>query len=151
MTAAEIIITINGVTHKFTTGDVEAIRDLPWSERKQLIDLLENIQQAEYVKAVEPKDSSDDAKFNSTTGTAKLPIESAQSRHQHTSNQGASQSSKPPQLDSQVVASEKDVDDLMNRLILEQQSKHQPVPDKSSVVKLLLIVFTVIIVVAFIF
>ena len=145
----QITITINGVTHKFQTGDVDAMRDLPWSERKQLIELLENIKQAEYVQAEKPTELSTDAGFNSNSS----PI--PQSLTKNTATQ-VNQSSKPPQfdavkLDPEIKASEKDVDDLMTRLILEQKKKHQPIPDKSSVIKLLLLVFAIIIVLAAIF
>jgi len=145
----QITITINGVTHKFQSGDVDAIRDLPWSERKQLIELLENIKQAEYVQAEQPTELSIDAGLNSSSNAA------PQSLSKTTATQ-VNQSSKPPQpdpvkLDPETKTSEKDVDDLMTRLILEQKQNHQPVPDKSSVVKLLLIVFAIIIALAAIF
>ncbi len=143
----QITITINGKTHQFKTDDITAMRNLPWAERKLLIELLENIKQAEYVKAVKQPNSTADAQFNPATGVN-------QQRHSAVLSSKAKPLQGNPtsaQLDPQVKASEKGVDDLMQRLILEQQSNHKPVPDKSSVVKLLLLAFAVLIALALIF
>ena len=147
----QITITINDKTHQFKAGDVDAMRDLPWPERKQLIDLLENIKQAEYVKSA-------DANFSPTTspGSKNQSYGSDQAINSTTKQQVI----KPPtpasqtnaaKLDPAIKASDKDVDDLMNRLILEQKGSHQPVPDRSTVIKLLLLVFAIIIALALIF
>jgi len=140
----QITITINDRTHRFKADDIEAMRDLPWAERKQLIDLLENIKQAEYIQAEKPTELSTDAGFNLSPNAA------VKSSPKTTATQ-ADQSSALPQLDPEIKTSEKDVDDLMVRLILEQKKNHKPVPDKSSVLKFLLIVFAIIIVLALIF
>ena len=139
-----ITITINGVTHEFQTGDVTAMRDLPWSERKQLIALLENIKQAEYIQAAEQSETN--AGNNSSSDRA------PQNQINNLTTQ-VNPTSEPHQLDPEIKTSERDVDDLMARLILEQKqnNKHQPVPDKSSVIKLLLVVFAIIIALAVIF
>lgn len=151
MNKDQITITINDKTHQFKAGDVDAMRDLPWPERKQLIDLLENIKQAEYVKPA-------DANFSSPASLgSKNQSYGGNQAIKSTTKQPIIKPSKPAaqtnaaKLDPSIKASDKDVDDLMNRLILEQKGSHQPVPDKSSVIKLLLLVFAIIIALALIF
>ena len=160
MSENQITITINGKSHQFKAGDVDAMRDLPWSERKQLIELLENIKQAEYVKAAKSEsdpieahtkyesDTKSDASFqnNSTDSTSINHIDLNQASLKSPKNTAST-----PQLDPSIKASEKDADDVMARLILEQKQHHKPIPDKSSVLKVMLIVFAVIIVLMLIF
>lgn len=145
MTKNQITITINDKTHRFNVDDVEAIRALPWSERKQLIDLLENIKQAEYVKSADTNFSATASPVskNQPNGTDQ-PIISTNKQQVIKPSKPASQTNAA-KLDPEIKASEKDVDDLMTRLILEQKSSHRPVPEKAAVIKWVLLVFAVII------
>lgn len=141
MTKNQITITINDKTHRFNVDDVEAIRALPWSERKQLIDLLENIKQAEYVKTDKTTVPTHAAGFDSEQKV--VPQSLSQSTTNN--NPASAQRTASHELDPEIKASDKDVDDLMTRLILEQKSSHRPVPEKAAVVKWMLLVFAVII------
>ncbi len=142
-----ITITINGHTHRFNNGDFEAIKKLPWPERKALIELLENIKQAEYVKPIKDVEV-EDAKFEVNLQSASVASNTSLSKKA----QNIAQTKQLNQtLDSQIKPSDKDVDELMSRLIVEQKQTHSSVPDKASVYKWLLIVFAVIFGLALIF
>ncbi len=158
MKESEVLIKLNGKVHRINKANPASITKMDWEDRKQLIDLLENIKQAEYVKEVE---SSEDIKSSSSisldllekkqSDVMKTKQENVQQRGiqtpQNTSQLGTQK------LDPEIKASEKDVDDIMARLILEQNQSntHQPVPEKSVVIKLLFIVFAIIIALAMIF
>lgn len=156
MSNNKITITINGVTHQFQTGDIQAMRNLPWSERKQLIELLESIKQAEFVNAaqssettsaIESATSQQQVTLNNSVETEPKKLKStakSPNKNQYV-KQNISHSPKAPQLDPSIKASDKDADDMMQRLILEQQKDQQRIPDKSAVIKVMLIVFAVII------
>lgn len=153
MQNSEITITVNGKTHQFKAGDLAAFKSIPWSERKQLIDLLESIKQAEFVQA-DNKPTHEvtlDSTFNQNSPTDSTAV------RQHVRKPSPNDQFTPkgtplhnPQLDPQIKASEQDVNDLMHRLIVEQKKHHKSIPDKSIVIKLLLAVFVVIILVAMI-
>lgn len=139
--STDIVIKINNKTHCFNSDDMEAMRQLPWPERKALIELLEKIKQAEYVKPVKEV-FEDDAKFvtnpdSATNSSANLNKKITQNR--------TPISGYDKKLDPKIKPSDADLDDLMSRFIVEQKQSHQTVPDKSSVYKWLLIVFAVII------
>ena len=148
---SEIKITINGTTHTFNNGDEPSVKDMPWSDRKKLIDLLERIKQAEYIKKPELNEQSPDKQTTSDGDQLK-----ADQIRQRLKQAKANKTNIPPKnvmpsLDPSIKASENDVSDLMNRLILEEKQHHKPVPDKSMVVKLFLVIFVVIILLAVLF
>ncbi len=125
-----IDITINGKTHQLTADNVEAMKQIPWSERKALIQLLEAIKQAEHV--VKPKPESE------------LPaVQRSMTRIKQATEQ-------PPKLDPGVKKSAADVDDIMNQLLMQQPQKSS-VPDKQVVYKWFLIIFVVVVLLSMIF
>lgn len=143
----DISITINNQSHHFKSNDIEAMRKLPWSERKLLIELLENIKQAEFVKPVK-EPVFEDANFDEPEEPA---IDSSIVLSKKITDKNSLKNVRTKTLDSQVKPSDADVDDLMSRLIVEQKQSSSSVPDKSAVYKWLLIVFAVIFGLALIF
>ncbi len=146
---SDITITIAGKTHHFSQGDFEWFKSLPWSERKQLIELLENIKQAEYVKKPTESDDAvikhqpDSKTINSEAGnhvSSRMPM----GKHSSKVHDEAG-------FDSTVKKSDQDVDDLMQRLIIQEKQHHKPIPDKSAVMKLILGVFVVVFILAVVF
>ncbi len=126
----QIGITINGKTHQLSADNIEAMKQIPWPERKELIQLLDAIKQAEHV--TKAKQSVEDKPVRQTITPINKMV-------------------KPlPKLDQEVKKSSADVDDIMNQLIIQQQQKSS-VPDKQDVYKWFLIVFVLIVVVAMIF
>ncbi|MCX7552561.1 hypothetical protein OS175_01620 [Marinicella sp. S1101] len=143
----DISITINNQTHHFNGNDMESMRKLPWSERKALIALLENIKKAEYVKSVKTIETADESEISESEARSHEPVS-------HPKMKKASVASKTQhKLDSPIKSSkaEADVDDLMNRLIVEQKQTRSSVPDKSEVYKWLLLIVVVIFVLAMVF
>lgn len=127
----KIEITINGKTHSFNQGDDSTIKNMPWNDRKQLIEVLEQIKQVEYVDnksptKIKPSTSHEITKTSNPASPTKGPIE----------------------LDQAVKPGEGDVDSIMSRLILEQKSTQKPIPDKSAVIKWMLVVIGIIIAIA---
>lgn len=97
-------IQIGETDYQIDLDDVTSIQSMPWSERKKLIGLLETIQQADHIKAEEPKKTI-------------IPDEP-------TANQTNS-----PELDPEIKKSDADIDAVMNRLLLESGPQRQ-IPDK---------------------
>jgi|GEM_PF-1375603 len=159
MNETDILIKINGKVHRIIKGDTQAIKKMPWKDRKQLVELLEEIKQAEFIKPKNTDGTSSDASLEPSSSVSDIPSNKSRdtatkiSQSTIDSIHSTDSKHKPQKLDPQVKSSEKDVDDLMARLILEQKQNnhHQSVPDKSSVIKLLLIVFVIIIALAVIF
>ncbi len=128
-----IEITINGKTHTFEEGDVSSIKSMSWNDRKKLIKVLEQVKQVEYIDKESP--------------TKKVPVMA-----QKTIN-SVETDSKPNllnELDGAVKPGKGDVDSIMSRLILEQQSSQTPIPDKGVVIKWMLVIIGVILLIAFI-
>ncbi len=150
----DITIKINGQTHQFNTDDTEVIRKLPWQERKQLIELLEKIKQAEYIKPAKNDGVEQGVKNATHNSLNKAPVDSSALKvnktHQLETNLRAVDVTSEKKLDPAIKPSEADVDGIMKRLILEQKKQHPTVPDKSIVVKWLLIIAVVITVLAWI-
>ncbi len=153
MKESDVLVKINGKVHRLNKENPNSIKNMAWEDRKQLIELLENIKQAEYIKADNQHESKIGAQFEQAQEAKTQSIPQVKRINQPSLKRDVSSAKDAPKLDPKVKASDKDVDDLMARLILEQkqENSHQPVPDKSAVIKLLLIVFVVIVVLAVIF
>lgn len=140
-----ILIRINDKTYKLNPNNLSSLKAMPWEARKELINLLEQVKQAEYVKPQkQPADDEPKSKHDASA------VISTEVKRPETKPVIASKQQKPT-LDKSVKPSDSDVDDIMNRLILEQKSTHQTVPDKSSVYKWFLILFIVIVLLAMLF
>lgn len=149
-----IQILIGGKAYALKANDPESLKKLPWSDRKQLIELLENIKQAEYVKAAMSRDKTtiNQAKNPVTSVAAKSQVKTNHLPATNSNDANFKQAQKSqPQLDPSIKPSDQDADDLMARLILEQQQHQKPIPDKSAVLRVMLIVFAVIIALMLIF
>lgn len=143
----EIVITINGQTHRFQADDLHAIKAMPWEDRKQLIGLLDTIRQAEFVAAADAEVHTPAGhRAESTTGqpTEKAPPQanSAAQRPIQT------QSSK---MDPQADFRSQNPDDLMQQLIMQEKQHSRSIPDRMTVVKYMLAVIVVIILVSMLF
>ncbi len=146
----DITIIIEGKTHHFNQGDTESFKSLPWSERKQLIELLEGIKQAEYIKQPAGPQVDDTREKESVSRTingsaVQAGLDPNPINHQQAGNPADAG------FDASVKKSDKDVDDLMQRLIIQEKQHHKPIPDKSTVMKLLVGMFVVIFVLAVMF
>lgn len=135
MSKQTIKITIDGKTHEFMAGDHQAMKNMAWQDRKQLIDLLENIKQAEYINQSTPVQEPEQPESIKPT----LPT---QSKSQEKPKVDMDQASRPGQGD---------VDALMNRLILEDKKHQSNIPDKGVVVKWMLIILAIVLLIAVIF
>lgn len=139
MSQQTIQITIDGKTHEFKVGDTQAIKDLAWQDRKQLIELLEHIKQAEYVKKstapTEPEEP-----LNQPVIAAKPTMQSQP------------KSNDPKMgIDAEVKPGQGDVDSIMSRLILEEKKHQTTIPDRGAAIKWILIAFGIIILIALLF
>ena len=131
---SKIEITINGKTHTFEAGDPNAIKDMPWQERKELIGILEQIKQVEYV---DNKPALEKQGLSILTTEKQInPISSA---------------TATPAYDKAVKPGQGDVDSIMNRLIMEEKKHQSTVPDRGPVIKWMLAVIAVIMVLALLF
>ncbi len=153
MKESDVLVKINGKVHRLNKDNLQSIKTMAWEDRKQLIELLESIKQAEYVKADSQQESNIDAQNEHQEVVKTSSISRVKTSDAPRISKGLNNGIEVSKLDPKIKASDKDVDDLMARLILEQKqdSHHQSVPDKSAVIKLLLIVFVVILALAMIF
>ncbi len=129
---------------------MESFKALPWNERKQLIELLEDIKQTEYVKKPAVSDAAE-ATSNATVRVANHDGGMTPDLNPNVPDNKLADKQSDSGFDPSVKKSEQDVDDLMQRLIIQEKQHHQPIPDKSSVMKLLLGVFVVILLLAVLF
>jgi len=128
---SQIEITINGKTHQFKAGDDRAIKNMPWSERKQLIEILEQIKQVEYVKSQPPVQQP-----NMSAPIVNEPVKS--------------ESVSPVKTyDKSIKPGHGDVDSIMNRLILEEKKHQSTIPEKGVVVKWMLLTIGLFLVIAY--
>ena len=135
MSQQTIKITIDGKTHEFMSGDHQAMKNMAWQDRKKLIDLLETIKQAEYVKEAK----SPEIETEKLTSTPTIDPEFKTNKN------------NSDQPDHTVKPGQGDVDALMNRLILEDKKHQSNIPDKSVVIKWMLIILAVVLLIAVIF
>ena len=132
MNEEKVTIVIAGKRYDIDSSDKESIQGMPWKDRKVLIGLLDTIQQAEHIKP--------------QVKTPKVPPATT------TAVQIKSQEiSTEPQLDPEIKPSETDIDDMMERFIMEGEKDRPNIPDKSSVYKWLLIIMAVLLGVSLIF
>ena len=135
----KITIIIGDNTHQINPNDQASILNIPWQERKKIIDIIELIKQSEHVKkpATDPvaKDVSP-ARENQTIATQlKVP------------------SIKTTDVDfnpSKKSLSDTEVDQIMQQIIMTQKTTTK-IPEKKDVYKWLLIVLAVIVGLALIF
>ena len=106
-------------------NDPESIKRIPWDERKQLIAVLDAVKQAEHVSK---------PKIRAVT-----PI-------QPKTTQSTEQPARPA-----AKASAQDIDALMSQLIIEDRKNQPHIPDRSVVIKWMLLIIVVIVVLSFLF
>lgn len=125
-------IIIENNDYQLDLEDVSSIQAMPWPARKQLIDVLEAIQQADHIKSAEPKKeiSPEPQRYTQKVQTEK----------------GASSV-----LDPEIKKSDADIDAMMERFILEGRQDRKPIPDKSSIYKYLLIFMAVLLGISILF
>ena len=129
----DILIRIDGQTHRIDPRNPASIKKIPWPQRKRLIEVLESIQAADYV-AREPAPGPDKktADFDKPG-----PVPAKQSTEQNALEQTG-------QTTAQSQSESRDMDAVMQRLLTEQTDQRTKIPSKASVYKWLLIIFAVI-------
>ncbi|WP_223787972.1 hypothetical protein [Marinicella meishanensis] len=147
MTEDDITITINGETHRFKSGDAEAMQNMPWPQRKKLIDLLESIRQAEFVAAAQSQAAAEPV----SPQPSQQPVVSktAPKQRQPAATQLKPTPTKPSDLG--VDASRQSPEDLMQQLIMQEKQHSHSIPDRLTVVKYMLAVIVLIILLSMLF
>jgi hypothetical protein len=116
----ELSITIGGTQYPIDLNDLSSLTTIPWKDRKMIIEVLEKIKQAEHIQP-EPKRAPE----SMPTKRSKPVVQDSQFKN------------------SNVIKSNEDPDAIMQQLIIQQQNQHN-IPDKSTVVKWMLVVFIII-------
>lgn len=125
-------IIIDNNDYQLDLEDVSSIQAMPWPARKQLIDVLEAIQQADHIKAAEPK--------------KEITPEPQRINQQAQAKIGSSSD-----LDPEIKKSDADIDAMMERFIMEGRQERKPIPDKTSIYKFLLIFMAVLLGISILF
>ncbi len=119
-----IEVKIGNKKYQLDASDAQSIRDIPWSDRKQLIEILTAIKQADHIKPKEPPEKIE---------------------------QKLLEQEGPPKLGPTVKANDEDIDAMMNRLIMESGGRRNNIPEKGQVYKWLGVTVLVIIVLSRLF
>lgn len=132
MSDDQVTIVLANKRFDINLRDKASIQAMPWKDRKQLIDLLETIKQAEHIKrqVQTPKEES--------------KVKTVQQIHTQDLN-------TKPQLDPAIKPSEADIDSMMERFVMEGQKDRPKIPDKNSIYKWLIIVLAAILLLAIVF
>jgi len=141
----DIIVRINGQTHRLRTGEPESLRKIPWPQRKRLIEVLEAIKKAEYIDPFHAQDA--------TSHKPETVPDSSQISQAITNKPKvvAHSSRKSVNSTSKHNNSALDGDVLMQRFLAEQQTHKSSIPSKSTVYKWFLIIFAVILLLVLVF
>ncbi len=105
-----ITIILNGNTYRFSASDTKAIKNLPKSDRQQLIALLETVKREEQVS---------EAAVEQAVNKIKIPAQ-VPFKKSNPANVSNGTTAKPERLGSG------DVDALMSRLIQEEKQNQKP-------------------------
>ena len=130
MEQTDISISINGKTHRINIDDPAAISRIPWEDRKQLIQVLEAIRQAEHVRPTPDKSVK-------TVQSTQVPA--------------LKSVSKPAKPGKVPQAHAEDIDVIMSQLIIEERKNRTQIPDRGVVIKWMLIIFAVIVLLSLLF
>ena len=140
MSESNINITIAGKSYQINPQDKASIAQIPWQERKKLIELIEVIKQAEHVNT-KSVDSIEEVKSAATV----LP----KPQRLVVPQKGASPIEKILGDGSRAPAKD-DADLIMQQLIMEQKGGSK-IPEKKEVYKWMVGIFAVIILLMLIF
>ena len=128
----DIWVRIDGQTHRLRPDNPESMRQIPWTQRKRLMDVLEVLKKAEYVD-LETTSSENNPAVKTPGHQMSTPkAVNAQSSSRHTQ--------QPPEHNH----SSQDSDAMMQRFLAEQKSHKSSIPTKAGIYKWFLIIFAVI-------
>ena len=122
MEQQKITVVIGNKTYNFHPGDTQAIREIPSTERQQLIALLEAVKQQENLADIAVRDAIERARNLSPMAPGTI---SGRAPPEHPAT-------KPERLGSG------DVDALMARLVMEEKNNRKPALNSKSIYKLLI-------------
>ncbi|MCW8870600.1 MAG: hypothetical protein OQK49_07835 [Proteobacteria bacterium] len=128
----DILLKIDGQTHLLRPDDPESLRKIPWSQRKRLIDVLEQIKKAEYVAS------------NVSATEKHRPVKELTNRISNVSKDTAATTPQNTQQSEEHHHPPQDSDALMQRFLTEQKKHKSSLPTKASIYKWFLIIFAVI-------
>ncbi|GAA4817744.1 hypothetical protein GCM10011365_12490 [Marinicella pacifica] len=133
----DILVRIGDKTYRLDSDDPAALKKIPWPQRKRLIEVLEAMKAAEYV------DSSRRQKSET------LQDQARQSRQ--ALKRVKDIDSTTSQTATSLNSNTQDSDILMQRFLAEQKSYQHNIPDKRSIYKWFLIIFSLILLLVLIF